>query len=239
MKSILLVLLLCYVLSACTNVPSQKLDSDINYQKDMVITVNGVTREGMVTMPMLDKNKINVIARGDLDMFVMANCNGEWKKEKAWNVTKEIPGGLFGWGSKKIEQKREINFDYEPKGIQRDGNCALYLYGFSKEGKHSEGFIDWQTDRFQLQGTINCNGQERIFDGSEACQSRQGLYQQMTFTEDVFISPKAGCEIGKTEGKEFIFRLPPGVCTYRIKSKSSGKVGKLTTYGYNNLLIRE
>ena len=84
-----------------------------------------------------------------------------------------------------------------------------------------------------------CNGETLPFDSVMACQSRAGLYQQISFTEDVFMSPDPGCELDKTEGRQFTFQMPKGMCVYRIKSKTSGALGKMTLIGYDGILIRE
>lgn len=230
------------VVSGCeslTTVPTQKLSNDVIYRRDMIITVNGVTREGVITMPMLDKNKVHIEAAGDLDLFAMYNCAGEWVKPKAWNVTTTVRSGLFGWGTKTIDMKRQVDFEYIPQGLERLGACPLMLEGRSKDGKDSWGFIDFQTDSFKLQGVITCNSAVRPFEGVEACQTRAGLYQQLKFDEDVFLSPDPGCELDKTDGREFTFKMPSGMCVYRIKAKESGKLGKLTLIGYSGILIRE
>lgn len=219
--------------------PTQVLKQDTLYRRDMVIKVNGVTREGVITMPMLETNIVYVQAAGDLDTFAMVNCMGEKIKPKAWNKTTTIKSGLFGWGSKTIDLKREVEFTYTPQGLEKLGACPLELYGFSKDGKHSWGFIDFQTDTFKLLGTLVCNGDKRAFEGVEACQSREGLFQQMSFTEEVFMSPDPGCELDKTDGRDFTFAMPKGKCVYRIKGKDTGLLGKLTLIGYNSILIRE
>lgn len=229
------------VVSGCTQMPTQKLTAGEGelYRRDMILTVNGITREGTVTVPLRSENVVHVTAAGDLDLFVMANCMSEKVKPKAWNVKTTIKSGLFGWSSKTIDLKKEVEFTYVPQGMETLGSCPLELYGFAKDGKHSWGFIDFQTDTFKLQGTLVCNGDKRAFDGVEACQSKEGLFQQLSFTEEVFMSPDPGCELDKTVGKDFTFQMPPGRCVYRIKGKDTGLLGKLTLIGYNKILIRE
>lgn len=243
---IVIVLAVVYFLTTSTTgceftstTPSQKLSADRLYRRDMVITVNGVTREGVITMPMLEKNVIHVQAAGNLDTFVMANCSGEKVKPKAWNQKTTVKSGLFGWSTKTIELKKEVEFTYVPTGLEKLGACPLELTGYSVDGKHSWGFVDLQTDTFKLQGLITCNGETRAFEGVEACQSREELYQVLKFDEEVFMSPDQGCELDKTSGKEFTFQMPKGQCVYRIEGKTTGKLGKLTLIGYNNILIRE
>lgn len=240
MKNLVLPILAILSLSllSCEEI-TQKLDSSTLYKKDMIITLDGVTREGVITMPFKETHNVRITARGDLDMFVMSDCEGEWTKERAWNVTEEVRGGLFGWGKRTIEQKRQVDFQYKTSELNRNGSCAVYLYGFSKNGKHSEGVIDFQSDAFQLEGTLQCNKISRKFDGVEMCDVRSGKFTTLKFLEDVYFMPPEGCEIGSTYGKVFTFGTPKGICTYRIKGVDSGKVGRFTTFGHTGILIRE
>lgn len=236
-----LLLVLCVVsLSGCETQTTQKLSSEKLYRRDMILTVNGVTEEGVIAVPMKAENTIKVTARGDLDMFAMQNCSGEWIKEKAWNVTETVRTGLFGWGKKVIDKKREVEFKYYPSGMERLGACPLQLSGFSKSGQHSWGFVDFKTDTFTLKGSITCNSVTSEFDGVFACQSRAGLYQKIVFKKPVYISPDAGCGLGKEEGTEFTFPMPKGMCVYRIEDQADASIlGKITLIGYESILIRE
>lgn len=237
----LMLLVLCVsALSGCDAKTTQKLSADKLYRRDMILTVNGVTEEGVIAVPMLAENTIKVVSRGDLDMFAMQNCSGEWIKEKAWNVTETVRTGLFGWGKKVIDKKREVEFKYYPSGLERLGSCPLQLSGFSKSGQHSWGFVDFKTDSFKLKGQMTCNSVTSPFDGVFACQSRAGLYQKLFFEKPVTVSPDPGCELDKEEGKEFTFPMPKGMCVYRIEDLADGSIlGKITLIGYESILIRE
>ncbi len=236
----ILALLLLISCTALDTKPTQKLALETTYKRDMVVTVNGVTEEGVLVVPMRGMNEIKVQARGDLDMFSLQTCHREWAKEKAWNVTEKIKSGLFGWGSRAITDKRKVEFVYSPvRGIEDMGACPLQLSGYAKAGQHSWAFIDFKTDSFSLQGNLLCNGTTTIFDGVGACQARKGLIQVMSFRNEVFMSPDPGCEIGPTFGKEFSFPINSGICVYRIKDRMTGAIGKVTLIGYDSILIRE
>lgn len=242
MKHLILVAISLSVLMGCDKfMPdvAQVVKPEVLYKRDMLVTVNGYTREGVVVAPLKDSNVIYVKAAGDLDLFATANCTGEQVKPKAWNKTTTIKSGLFGWNSKTIDLKREVEFTYVPMGLETEGSCPMQLYGFSKDGKHSWGFIDFKSAEFTLEGTMLCNSVASIFSGVEACQSRAGLIQQLKFDETVVISPDKGCELDSKMAKEFTFSIPKGLCVYRIKGKDTGKVGKLTLIGYDSVLIRE
>lgn len=229
---------LLFGVTGCTQAQTQQLSSATVYKRDMLVTVNGVTTEGINVQRMNATNVVHVVAAGDLDLFTMANCDSEKVKPQAWNQTTTIKSGLFGWSSKTIPLKREVEFTYVPQGMESLGACPLQLYGFAKDGQHSWGFIDFKTDTFKLRGKILCNGESKIFDGVDACQSRAGLFQQLSFGENVFMSPDPGCELDRASGKDFNFPIPSGTCVYRIKGVDTGLLGKLTLIGYTSILVR-
>lgn len=224
--------------SGCDETTVQKLDPAKHYERDMIVTVNGVTREGTITMPLLEKNKIHVYARGDLDVFLMKTCGGHFKKERAWNVTQTVKSGLFGWGSKKIDKKNEVEFEISKSDFAETGVCPLYLVGISYDGKHSEAYINWQTPEYQLTGRVVCNMEGRNFEGVEACSTAVGSYGKISFSEEVYISPNQGCEIGEPKNNVYEFRANLGICNYQIEGKTSGKKGMYQVYGYSEIIIR-
>ena len=240
MKYITFYIILCSLLQGCSDksIQTPLLSATKNYERDMIVTVNGVTREGTITMPLLPVNEIHVIARGDLDTFLMKACGGVFKKQRSWNVTKTVPSGLFGWGSRKIEVKNEAKFTISATDFHETGICPLYLVGISNgDGQHSEAYINWQTPEYQLRGYMVCNMEKRPFVGVEACSIASGSYTKVVFDEEVTISPKPGCEVGSTKGKSFEWRVPSGTCNYEYKS-ASGKRGMYSVYGWDEIILR-
>lgn len=225
-------------LQGCDEKTVQKLSPQVHYERDMIVTVNNVTREGQITMPLLDKNKIHVYARGDLDVFLMKTCGGQFKKERAWNVTQTVKSGLFGWGSKKIDKKNEVTFEIDKSDFAETGVCPLYLVGISYDGKHSEAYINWQTPEYQLGGRLVCNMEARAFEGVEVCGAAVGSYLKLSFKEAVYLSPSEGCEIGEQKNGLFEFRANPGVCNYHFEGRTTGRKGMFQVYGYSEIIIR-
>lgn len=208
------------------------------YQRDMVVTVNGITEEGTVVIPYSDKYEFLVEARGDLDMFIMNTCHKEEKKESAWNVTKTVRSGLFGWGKKNIENKNQVSFSYYPnKNLEGDGNCPMELRGVEKLlGRHSWAFVDFENPRFLLPGTLLCNGRELKVNGVGVCQSRSGLKQMLIFEEEVHPATNSCGFVG--DASKYEIGLVKGPCLVMFIGKISGKRMKLTTIGYEDILVR-
>jgi len=230
-------------LAGCSSLvtePSQQLDPNTLYKRDMIVTVNGVTFEGVGVAPMLDVNQFHIIARGDLNLFVMSTCHRETTKESAWNVQTTVPDGLFGWGSKKVDSTREATFSYKPVvGIEDGIACPLELSGFDKAGRHSWAFVDFVTKDMTLPGKIGCNGASRDFVGVEACQSRSGLYQTIDFPVPVMVSPDRGCELPAQDSGRFKFPVNKGKCVYIFKEVKGPRLARITTIGYESILVRD
>lgn len=231
-----------FLMSGCKLVPDpvQQLSAETMYKRDMVITVNGVTEEGVLVVPLQKVNSFRVVSRGNLDLFTLVSCAREWSKERAWNVSTEVRSGLFGWGTRKIEKTNEVTFEYvADQELESSGDCPVILSGLDAKGKHSWGFVDFKTPQDTMKGSMTCNGVHSKFDGATACQSRNGLYQVIKFDEAVMVSPGAGCEIGDGAGGRFEFQMPKGICTYRFEAVADAKRrARVTLIGYDSILIR-
>jgi len=240
MKKLLIILFMGYLAHSCaTASENQKLDSGKFYKRDMIVTVNGKIFEGFAAVPKAEKYDIHVEARGDLDMFIMTSCHKEEQKERAWNVKKTIRSGLFGWGRKKIDLKREVSFSYYPNSLERDGDCPMELGGYeNRHGRHSWAFIDFESEKYKLPAKINCNGRVIESNGTTVCQSRNGLIQDIEFSEEATLADNNDCKIASKKSKRFEFAMPEGKCVLVFASKDL-KFHKLTLLGYEALLIRE
>lgn len=214
---------------------NQNLETKNFYRRDMVI--NG--REGVAVLALSDKVSFHIEARGNLDLFTMVTCNQSQTKEKAWNVKQKVRSGLFGWGRKLVDKQREIKFEYRPNELEKDGYCPIEFGGYEKDkGRHSWGFVDFQTPDATLPATLLCNGERIASKGVSICQSRAGLIQRIKFAEAVKVFPDVACNIGQTEGVVFEFELPRGQCVFRFRSTVTGREHRLTTLGFEKILIR-
>jgi hypothetical protein len=206
----------------------------------MIIEVNGLVGEGVLVVPKSRKYDFEVEARGDLDLFVLTSCNRDWTKESAWNVTIEKKGFL-GWGTRKIKDKRKVEFSYLPDKLEREGTCPVWLGGFEQQkGRHSWGFIDFKSESETLPATIYCNGETLHEVGVSVCQARNGLVQGIEFETEVVVAPDDSCSIGKSRGTYFEFPIRKGECTYVFRTiKKPRQDHRFTTIGYQKILIRE
>ena len=237
-------LLFLALLSSCSVLrPAENpgLDVDVLYRKDMIITVNGETFEGMGTVDAAKTYNFNVEAVGQLDMFLFSSCNREWMKERAWNVKRKVKSGLFGWGRKLRDQVKEIIFPYTPIAEIEQTYCPVSLYAAEKSpGRHSWGFVDFRTPNFVLPAELQCNGEVLSIKGVGVCQSRKGKTQVIKFTDEVVVPSSSSCPMPTERGTSFEFTLPRGECVYSFtRIKRPHLEFRLTTYGYDKIPMRQ
>lgn len=219
-----------------------KFDPDKIYRYDMLLTVNGVTYEGMGVLPNMDSFDATVWSRGPLDLFVLQTCARHWTKESAWDVPVEVRGFL-GWGSRKIVDKRKISFTYRETDLERKMiECPMRLEGWDKyKGKHSFGWYDFEDDKDTLPAYISCNGETRKDKGVGWCQVKTGIpiaiqFEQVvnTYTKCIVdeVWEKINEDTYKHVGQRKEFKTPKGLCIFYSVDPLSKKSHRVTTHGY-------
>lgn len=230
--ALVMVLATLLVLTAGCAGNLQAADPAINYKRDMFVTVNGFQAEGVLVAPKADRYEMQIDARGKLDLFTLTTCHREQTRENA---------GERGW----FKDKSKMSLSYTPiKGIETDGfACPLELGGYEQiRGRHSWALIDFEDQGSTMPAKLKCNGSESNTRGVSICQSRQGLVQEISFSESMLSPEKTACAPikGSSDGKKFQFEMPKGQCTFRFVTKvGAEKWHRLTTYGYEKILIRE
>lgn len=229
MKNLYLALLL---LAGCSGV-TQNLTSSVEqgtfYKRDMIINVNGKSFDGVGVVPYSGRYDFSVDAKGKLNLFTYATCHRDLTKENAFEK---------GWFKDKSKTKFSlVLFDEEESGI----SCPLQLGGYElSKGRHSWGFIDFEHSSLKAKAVLKCNGDKRKVNGVGVCQSRFGLIQFLIFEEPMLSPSVATCPKWQSvDGKYFSLEIPKGQCTYRFKGKISGDNFRITTLGYENILIRD
>ena len=242
MRNVILVFIL-FLVSCSIIGPSQNpgLKTHLEYRKDMLITVNGKSFEGIGVVESADIYNFHIESRGQLDMFLFASCNREWMKERAWNVKKKVKTRLFNWGRKLKERVKEVQFEYRPIGEIEKTYCPVYMSGAEKKKEgHSWGFVDFRTPDLVLPAVIQCNGEISNIVGAGVCQSRKGKTQVIQFNDEMVVSPDASCALEGNRGTRFEFLLSRGLCVYRFtRIKRPHLVFRLTTFGYDKIPIRQ
>lgn len=232
------ILILCFVLTfvSCSQNNFESVSAEVFYKRDMILEVNGVKGEGVVVAPLSPSISFYVIARGDLDLFTFTTCHREETAEDAGNVSSSQGSWIF---KRTITKKREVKSTFSPTPIEAEGGCPILLGGYEQEkGRHSWGFVDFETPDAVLPATLSCNGSVIKSKGVSICQARAGLIQSIKFENQVKVSPEPGCELGKAAGDFFEFPISKGQCVYAFMD-AEAKVHRLTTLGYEQILIRK
>ena len=189
---------------------------------------------GVGVLPYSENYEVKIEAYDKLNFFSLTTCHEEMTSEKR-------DQGFF----KKDGQTRVT---YTPT-IERGKSCVLYVAAYSKKQKHSSGIIILEDPRYKLNATLYCNGYVMKTRGVSACQTKEGLIQKITFSEEVLpfkkvtqgqAKRKRDCpSLFEDVSKEYEFKLPNRECIYGFRGVESGKIHMLNTIGHEDIIIRE
>lgn len=220
----IVLILLGLLVAGCTTTV-QKPNPDLFYKRDLKMKVNGVQGTGLLVVPRAEKYRVFGESSGKLDLLTLTSCHREHSSENE---------GL------------DFEYDYKPNpGIEDSDACPIKIEGNEKKkGRHSWGFIDFEGPDAILPATVQCNGSTSKANGVSACQSRADLIQVIEFDQEVRVWPDKGCELngkpGEQRGKRFEFKIRRGECVYAfLEAAGQGRWHRLTTLGYEAILIRE
>lgn len=219
-----------FFFSSCESVSLQKQKPNVVYKMDSHICVNDRCDYGIVVSEAKDNYRIKVQTHAKVEKLSVISCHREMFINK---------------------RSREFEFDFVPNpGIEAEPDnslpCPIQIGAYDKEGRHSYGFIDFNTKGLTLPFELKCNGQRvSAAKGVAACQSLQGLVQGLEFRYPVRLSPDSdsGCSLLETtDNKSFLFKISKGTCTYVFcepKKSGFGRCGRLTTIGYEQIVIHD
>lgn len=217
--------LLLFILIACSNV-HQEIDKGKFYRRDIEINVNGRSGDGVLVVPSSAKYEIKIKAPGKLDLYTITSCHREETGHK---------DGI--WKNKKM------TYDYVPvPGIEDRGPCPVHLGAYEKtQGRHSWGLLDFEDPSATMPAKIKCNGEIYQANGVSICQSKEGLLQEIEFSEPMVADFDKACPQPKViDNKVFQYAIGKGHCLHYFQEiRGSGRIHRQTTIGYESILIRE
>lgn len=218
---ILAILVIAGIFTGCSTV-QQELDPKVYYQNTLEVEVNGTKYQGWGVIPKAKEYKVRIKRnRGKkLSFFKVSSCHREFSS--------------YDEGSR-WEGRFEIQ-----EGIEDTGSCLWRVEAFDKKGKHEFGLFDIQTESEELIGVLKCNG-EIYANTVTMCESRQDLVQSIHFDRSVKMASniEARCKLdAPTKFKSLKFKLRNRECVYAFIS-DEGKLHRLTTVGYESILIGE
>lgn len=188
---------------------------------------------GVGVLPNAEDYSLKVEHNSKLNFFAMNTCHRE--------VTTENPDRGFR------NKNGETSLVYKPT-LEKGKACPLYLAVYNRKGRHGWGTFAFESPKFDLPATMECNGDEINFKGVSICQARYGTLQKITFNEEVLparpvngpAQRKKDCpELATKDFKTFEFVLPPRECFYGFIGKDSLREHKLYTVGYEEVIVRD
>jgi hypothetical protein len=223
----LIVFALSFATSCASSLVKQELDPDVIYKRDIGLTINGVAYKGIAVPAPAASYILDISGKGTINMLTITTCHREHQFE--------FDPGYFKKG-------HTLRWTYTPvKGIEDKRGCMLEIGAYEKtKGRHAWGMIDFQTPTETVPAKMNCDGTARAVGPVSICQSKAGLLQKIEFDRRMKVAPdQEQCKVMKTvDEKTYEFITPKGECTYYF-GDIDGKFHRLTTFGYENILIRE
>lgn len=214
-------LLFClfWALVSCVTV-DQELDPKVYYTRDLLMRTSDGVYKGVGVIPFKNSYKFIVKSPGKMDLLVIETCHREVTIEKA---------GFREW----FQFNRNIQEESRP-------DCAFIRFASfeHKRGRHGDGLLVAAHPDYELMAILNCNGKLSKYVGTSVCQAREGLYQSISFTENVRLF-QSKCKLDLPErASTFRFRMPKRSCRFAFLG-DSGKRHILYSEGYEQILIRE
>lgn len=191
------------------------------YERDLSIVVNGQSGRGTLVVPLAASYKITIQLPSKAETLIINNCHRWFKVEKS------------GWFN-----RTSHTFTYIPQdGIETKGFCPLKIAALDLDGENSWAIIEFVNR--DLPATVLCNGSNVFSDGVSLCQSHIGLEQRILFDEPTDWEPAeldpAICSklIPLTTMSGYKIQMSPETCVYHFLGLKSGKMHRLTTFGYD------
>jgi hypothetical protein len=224
------ILVLVAALLGCEGSVSQQLEFETTtYKRDVKILFEGKEYLGVAVLPRRDRYTFEMTFPGALDLFTFRTCHRE--------VTQEDAGGgrIFG-------KKNKVSMVYSPVAPLETDVCHVEIGGYEKgKGRHSWGYIDFETSFETLPAVVLCNGSREGFGGVSICQSLNGLITRIIFTKKVAVAyNKEKCsKPNSDDGMAFELLQSVGRCVYSFVTHGSPhEWHRFTTIGYQDILIR-
>jgi hypothetical protein len=216
-----------FLLLGCATV-SQPLDSRKAYRRDLPFEHAGRKFDGVGVLPRANSYDLSLKPQSDLDVLLLKSCHREIVVEKASG------GGLFG--------KKSFSFQYAPvRYIEDTGICPMKIEALeSGTNQYSGALIDFEGPGFTLPYRLYCNGSYASVNGVGICQARSGTNQVLAFDEPVRFAPPQPerCALPKLIDGHYELAIVSGECAYMFDTKA-GKIGRLTTSGYDDVVLRK
>lgn len=219
------------VVAACSGLQFQKPDLYNYYKRDLKMTINGITYEGIGVVPKASNYQIRIESIGDISLALFKSC----AREDSGTPEKSGP---FQFKGKKV-----IEYTYIPRESLEDGDtCPLKIETYDSNNlQNAWGVLEFTHPIFGLPFSVDCNAREiKSTNGASICQTKQGLITQLKLPQAVMMAPPMPESCAKPEklgGTNYRILTSRGECLYMF-STQQGILGKLLLIGYEGILVR-
>ncbi|MGV8130678.1 MAG: hypothetical protein ACP5N7_01085 [Candidatus Pacearchaeota archaeon] len=183
---------------------------------------------GMIVLPKKPLYSIIFDSDGKQDFLSFKTCSRE----------------MIILDGKRLLTRKQVQINYSPNEIEQNRFCPSHIDSISEGGYMEKGYIDYENDQDILNAKVICAEKTEEKKGVSVCQSRVGTIQKIEFDNEVIVSPGDGCknirsENGNWTGKGFVYNIELDFCVYLfMEKKVPRRTHRLTTYGYNDILIK-
>lgn len=211
--------MLLFIISGCAST-GQELDPKVYYVRDLSMKVDKEISHGLGVIPKKDFYKIKLRSPGQMSLFVFETCH----RERQF-----------------LDEGKRLTLRYTPvAGIEDQPNCMILKFSSfdRKKGKHAEGILLVEQERFKLSAQVKCNGTTKDFGGTSVCHSKEGLSQEIVFSREVTLK-ETKCKLGTTHktATSFKFKMPNRECIFTFRDANQN-IHLMFTSGYEQILIR-
>lgn len=204
--------LLSLLLCSCQATAQTRHTSKNTNRASISFNIDGKDYTGIAEVERKIVHTIKFFIPDDTIKFMITTCNRE-----------EIP--------LKFKDNKYYIYNYIPlRGVEDTGSCFLTATTITDAGVTDKAIIDF-FNNLDIQATMGCNGVQSVVKGAAICQSRQGLLQILSFTEDVIIVTQDGCPLPIADKSNYQFMTSKGFCSYLITNKAKQQF-RFLTYGY-------
>lgn len=214
-------LFLTLLLSNCASTVVEELDETLVYKRDLLVEINEVEYEGVAVLNKAKSYSMIIKPRSKTALLLITTCH----REESFTTKSS---GFF-------KKTNSFEYTYTPQPGKEDGPCTFRITALDKKrAQHSWFFADFKSKQETLSATVYCNGKKEKGTVT-VCQSRAGLLQGIEFPEPVIYFPSQNCPMDYPGS----YKINLGECTYAFKGKTSGRIHRHNTLGYEKIIIRE
>lgn len=201
----------CILAASCGNSDvRQEIKPGKNYRHNLVFSVNGYAYKGVASVDTAKDYVVDTALSTRASFIRYSSCH------------RDIP--------KETSLQRDV-FRYKPTDIEKV-SCPLLVEVILANSKKQTGLVHLPEEGLTGEAGVICNGFGHIFQGSTACQGRQGTVQKIKTQTKGKI--RSSCEVREVpDGWEVT--LPSGYCTAVFGQR--GNLASVLFYGYDDIIL--